>query len=71
MIFKLYLNKAVKNEMTFTILEAVYMGKGPTFIQTVSSDFHDLLTAWPSCAQQLPPSPSITGPEILLMSPDA
>lgn len=36
MIFKLYLNKAVKSEMPFTILEAVYMGKGPTLTQTVS-----------------------------------
>lgn len=39
--------KLLKNEMTFTILEAVYMGKGPTPIQTVSSYLHDPLTAWP------------------------
>lgn len=39
--------KLLKNEMTFTILEAVYMGKGPTPIPTVSSRLHDLLTAWP------------------------
>ena len=68
MVFKLYPNKAVKNEMTFTILGSVYMERGPALIQTVSMfprPFHRPLLWISRVYEQPPPLPPVTGAEIL------